>query len=147
MSKYKIKLNLEDDKNEINKLKFELKAIERELNNTSNQQNRLYELLERGIYSENIFLERYDILSNKINHLKEELTKINIQINAIKETTFIKKRLIPTLQTTLENYYKSDNAKEKNILLKTVLDKVVYIKEKNQKNDDFIIELYPKLPK
>ena len=128
-------------------MKFELKAIERELNNTSNQQNRLYELLERGIYSENIFLERYDILSNKINHLKEELTKINIQIKSIKETTFIKKRLIPTLQTTLENYYKSDNAKEKNILLKTVLDKVVYTKEKNQKNDNFSIELYPKLPK
>ena len=147
LSKYKIKINLEDDKTEINKLKFELKAIERELNNTSNQQNRLHDLLERGIYSENIFLERYDILSNKINHLKEELTKINIQIKSIKETTFIKKRLIPTLQTTLENYYKSDNAKEKNILLKTVLDKVVYIKEKNQKNDDFIIELYPKLPK
>ena len=128
-------------------MKFELKAIERELNNTSNQQNRLYELLERGIYSENIFLERYDILSNKINHLKEELTRINIQINSITETILIKKRLIPTLQTTLENYYKSDNAKEKNILLKTVLDKVVYTKEKNQKNDDFIIELYPKLPK
>lgn len=147
LNEYKIKVSLEDDRTEIDKLKFESKAIKRELKNTENQQNKLYDFLERGIYSEEIFLERSVLLSNKIKSLKEELSRVNIEIISSKENTIAKKQLIPTLETTLENYYKSDNAKEKNILLKTVLDKVVYTKEKNQKNDNFSIELYPKLPK
>jgi len=40
----------------------------------------------------------------------------------------------------------TDDPAEKNALLKDILEKAVYRKEKTQRGDDFTLVLYPKLP-
>ena len=63
-----------------------------------------------------------------------------------------KELMIPKLENVLDVYYQLESAEDRNNLLKTVVEKVTYLKEKPalKKTDDpmnFKIRIYPKLPK
>ena len=49
------------------------------------------------------------------------------------------------IQNVIRLYERSKDPAKKNALLKSILVKVEYRKEKHQRNDDFNIELFPKL--
>ncbi|MNW65909.1 hypothetical protein D3C74_443350 [compost metagenome] len=53
--------------------------------------------------------------------------------------------IIPMIQNVIRLYERSKDPAKKNALLKSILVKVEYRKEKHQRNDDFNIELFPKL--
>lgn len=60
--------------------------------------------------------------------------------------------MVPKLENVIDIYYKLETPEEKNNLLKTVVEKVTYLKDKPalKKTDDpkdFKIRIYPKLPK
>ena len=63
-----------------------------------------------------------------------------------------KDTIIPKLENVIELYHKLKYAEDKNILLKSILAKVTYLKtEKAIKKDsdptNFEIHIYPKIPK
>ena len=147
LNKYKVKIELKDDTSDIDKLKFEVKKLQRELNETEKQKSKLFDFLERGIYDDNTFLERSTILSSRIDDLKNRIAECNLSIITYKDNLQAKKQIIPTLEKVLQNYSNSNDAKEQNLLLKSVLDKVLYEKAKDAKKDEFNLEVHPKLPK
>ena len=60
--------------------------------------------------------------------------------------------MIPKLKNVIDLYYKLEIAEDKNILLKSIIDKVTYLKtEKAIKNDsdstNFELHIYHKMPK
>ena len=60
--------------------------------------------------------------------------------------------MIPKLKNVIDLYNKLDNAKDKNILLKSIIAKVTYLKtEKAIKKDsdptNFELHIYPKISK
>ena len=57
------------------------------------------------------------------------------------------KDIIPRIEHILEIYPELTNPAEKNNLLKTVLEYATYKNEQYQKDDDFTLTLYPRLPK
>lgn len=123
-----------------------LKNLQKEKNKLNFQLDNLYNLLEEGLYSKEIFKKRQIFLKNKLTEIEDNIKNISLNIEELK----IKKNdlKIPKLKN-LEDVYNSNNATLKNNLLKEVLEKVVYKKEKNCRwnNDktDFELVVYPKI--
>jgi len=151
---YKIKTNLEEDNNK--KQDVEEKVIEEAINKLSNelktlekQSNNLYDLLEQGIYTTDIFLERSKIIANKIESTKKDKKQLEENLKEFYNREKNRKVIIPKVEKVLDLYYTLDEPAEKNSLLKEVLNKVVYTKEKggrwSGKEDSFKLQIFPKI--
>jgi DNA invertase Pin-like site-specific DNA recombinase len=121
-------------------------ALQKELEQLEIQKSKLFDLLERGIYTEEIFLERSNNIANRINETHTAIEKIEREIEFEREKLKAKQDIIPRVEHVLDLYDKTDDPKKKNALLKSVLEKAVYKKEKWQCRDDFELILYPKVP-
>ena len=129
-----------------------LKQMENNLKKEQQRLTRIYETFEDGIYDADEFKERLSVckvnileLENKIKPLKES---IRIQEAKIEQN----KNIVPKIENVIDIYDKLETEEEKNTLLKTILEKVTYIKtEKALKKTDeptnFEIHIYPKIPK
>jgi DNA invertase Pin-like site-specific DNA recombinase len=129
---------------EILSLAQNLDSLEKELRNLNKQKLTLHDLLEQGVYDINTFIERSNYISDKV----EYINKCSISTNQALEAERNKKtnsQYLDELKSVIDLYYKTDDANRKNLLLKKVLAKVVYYKHKVNKNDEFKIELFPKL--
>ncbi|MEG2869433.1 MAG: recombinase family protein, partial [Terrisporobacter sp.] len=140
---YKIKIEPAEDLDKMDSLNFELKKLEKELKENENQKNKLFDLLERGIYDEETFLERSLFITSRIKNIKNEIDKVNFEITSFNKNIIAKQNIIPDLESVLEHYY-SSSPKEQNMLLKSVIDKVLYEKSQDCVRDDFDLEIYPK---
>ncbi|MDD3839955.1 MAG: recombinase family protein [Clostridia bacterium] len=124
----------------LNKLNNKLKQLEK-------QKNNLHDLLERGVYDIDTYLERSQILAKRIDDTNHNIKNADQDLISARERLNAKKNIIPQVEKVLELYPKTQSPAKKNKLLKSVLDYAVYEKEKNQRNDEFTLVLYPKLPK
>lgn len=123
-----------------------LQNLQRELKELDLQKDRLHELLERQIYDEETYLERSKKLSERIAEAKTGLSEAeNILVYEIKREE-AQKDIIPKVEQILGSYDSITDPAVKNRMLKTVLEYAIYKKEKHQQGDDFVLELYPKLP-
>ncbi|WP_003545741.1 recombinase family protein [Desulfotomaculum nigrificans] len=123
-----------------------LHRLEKELNDLYKQKDNLHNLLEKGVYSIDTFLERSNILAERIDDTKKAIHDAEKALAEEVQRNKVKKDIIPTVENVLELYYKTQDPAKKNNLLKSVLDYAVYRKEKHQRDDDFTLVLYPKLP-
>lgn len=129
-----------------------LKESEKQLDNLRNQLERIYDAYENGIYDTTAFLTRQKMTQNKIYETEHSIANLNDEIK--KEREFIDKQeqLIPKAKKLLDIYKKTDDVQLKNDLLKSIFEKVVYTKNanghyKNQRQDDFELALFPRIPK
>jgi site-specific DNA recombinase len=111
------------------KLENEIEVLKKQLNNA-------HDFLEQGIYDTQTFVERSKIVADKIKaaeqqhkELKKELKKPKLEYEKI--------------PAAVSNYYDL-NIEEKNQVLKSILDKVVYRKEIKLIPDAFTLDVYPK---
>jgi DNA invertase Pin-like site-specific DNA recombinase len=127
-------------------LKAAIKQKEKEINDLHQQLDKTYTLLEQGVYTTEVFLER----NHKINARRtEEENNLDILYGELKNMVTIdnKKEAIPSIQQVIEGYRKLKESESKNKMLREVLEKVEYIKEPNHKSPDhFKLTLYPRLP-
>lgn len=138
----------ENKKNNLVNIKQKvLQNLEKELKELEKQKESLYDFLERGIYDVDTFLSRSQNITERLENCRKaiETTKQELEHSEAKQTA--QKEIIPRVEKVLKLYYKTDDPVLKNDLLKSVLEKVVYIKEKHQKGDDFTLKLYPIIPK
>ena len=147
---YKIKDNSCRDNNKI--IEQSISATQKKLEKENAKLDKIYEFLENGIYNKNEFLNRSKSIKNNIETLESKLEEYsflllkNIEIQNEKET------MIPKQKNVIDLYNKLDNAKDKNILLKSIIAKVTYLKtEKAIKKDsdptNFELHIYPKISK
>lgn len=120
--------------------------IKKELVYEKNKLDKLYTFLESGIYSSEEFLERSKVVKSKISELESLLKKE--EKNAVKPSVAQFFSLLKNVVDTYEN----STIKEKNELLKAVLEKVTYLKTKKalKLTDDpyeFELVLYPRIQK
>ncbi len=124
-----------------------LKRVDADTEKTQQQLANIYDLLEQGVYTTAVFLERSQALGAKISELKRERTQlVEEQKKALLRDDSIK-IIIPKIEHVLEVYHSLPDAAAKNAALKEVLKRVTYIKTVNgrwhNKPDDFEITLYP----
>ena len=125
----------------------QIKTIEASLSALQAQLNRIYDLFENGIYSNEEFLTRKDEVSQKIEAANAQLTLLKNQ-KTTREKSIA--QIIPQLETVLSLYNKSESALEKNQLLKMVISKVVYTKtvkcHRNQDPSQYLkLQIFPRI--
>ena len=137
------------ENNEGNSYKLQEKILEnlnKKQKELSEQQNKLYELLEKGIYSEALFLERQEKLNNERKLLDEAIK--NQKENMPAAVDYENK--IYSLKQALEMIQDdSISAKQKNQFLKNIIDRIEITTPLSQKEhrinmDDVSVTVYLK---
>ncbi|GIN88657.1 serine recombinase [Heyndrickxia sporothermodurans] len=123
------------------------KVIERknkELKELHIQKNNLHDFLEKGVYTIETFLERQNILLEKINNTESTIKQLQVEIEKEKMKHKNTYEYIPLVRKVLEAYHHTDDVEKRNRLLKSVLEKATYLRKKEWKEPDhFEIQLYP----
>lgn len=124
---------------ELQQLQETIQHIEKEITKTQKQLDNMYDFLEQGVYTVEVFSERSESVSKKLKLLKKSLIELNEKsenLNTDKLDIMIKK-----LEHVLTSYPESDT-NTKNYLLKTVMEKAVYYKESDWSPDQFELEIF-----
>lgn len=125
----------------------QLSVIENDLKIAVTQMAKTYDLLEQGIYTTEKFLERTNVLSEKIQLLQTRKKQLEIEIE--KEQTELEQRssYLPKIENIIDIYWSIPDSGIRNNLLKEVLDHVEYIKlsrfKRNQSEAGFTLKIYP----
>ncbi len=132
-------------KKEINKNNNLISIIDFELKKANNKLERCYDLLEDGTYTKDIFNTRIDKLKIEINNLENRKKEIS-NIDMIKKYEE-RKKAIPLLELAIDSYNKCDTIKQKNELLHSIIDKVIYEKTKGGRGyeDNFVLKITLKI--
>lgn len=155
LKEYKLKWDVNETAPKTNSL-MEMKQklfvkLEKEITTLEKQRDNLHDLLEQGIYDTQTFLKRSQDIGQRINQTNNEIKNIKEELKLEEMREESRHSIIPKVENLLEVYNQLQSPKAKNDLLKEVLEKVEYLKEKNGRwhnsPDDFEITLYPKLPK
>lgn len=126
-----------------------LDQIEKDIVKVQKQLNTAYDMLEQGIYSPETFLERSNMLKNRSVELQSAKVKAEQDIADVLQFEQAQHDLIPKIERIVEAYGTLTDPQEKNEMLKQVIYKIVYNKDKSGRWGDpnnFSLELYPKLP-
>lgn len=127
-----------------------LDALKKEKAATSAQLDKLYDLLERGLYSEELFTARHIALKQRLAALDEQMAEAHRQA----KTQYVPiAQLYDEIKTLLDVYDRS-SAGQKNRMLKSCISKIVY--HKSQRGNiingrivadacQFELEVYPRL--
>lgn len=137
----KIELKQTEHSKDIAPFEDALAAIERELSAANRQKARLHELLELGEYDLPTYRERMAVVKKKLSDLetKREDTKRQLE----HEKNFDPAVQAEKIRNVLSAYHSSDPA-TKNALLHSVIDHIVYQKEKKTKPSDFQLVFHMK---
>lgn len=145
---YKIKLLNNDNSDVELLLKLNFESIENnreEIKKLQSQLNKTYDLLEQNIYTNDIFIERSNLLKKQIKEINNIITKLEVERKQIIATKNNKEVLIPKIEKVIDSYYETNDIKMKNELLKSILEKVEYTKITPKDKDDFKLKLFPKI--
>ena len=149
LADYKVKLSKlpAAERKSINAAQGEVTQLEQTLSGLEKQRNNLYDLLEKGVYSTELFTERSKILSDKIMEAQTTLEAARRRAasgQALEKNRF---EIIPRVEYVLDTYPELTDVSAKNALLKEVLDKVIYSKTKGGRwsEDDMQVYIFPKI--
>lgn len=105
-----------------------------ELKKQINKKEHIYDLFEEGIYNKDMFFERNTKVTASIDELNIQISNLQSDITQLQNINNEKENYIPNLKSVLENYKKSTDTKQKNYLLKSVIDKIYYLKTEKRKS-------------
>lgn len=138
LSKHKRAL---DNGSEIELKETAVKSLIKESEELVRQRGRLHDFLERGIYDEETYLERSQSLATRMEETRLAIERAEKELENEKQRKNAQHNIIPTIQSTIEMYGRTEDPAKKNALLKSILTSVEYRKERHQRNDDFKIQL------
>lgn len=147
VAEYSANLNIKDKKIDLSYYEKKVERAEENLNRLHKQNSNLHDLLEQGVYTVDNFLKRSNELSERIKEAKDKLNRAKEELLQQKQIEEAKTNIIPAVKNVISGYEQTDDIQIKNKLLKTVLEKAEYRKEKWQQDDDFEIIIYPKIGK
>lgn len=105
-------------------LNNEINLIIKEIDKKEAMIERCCEMLEEGIYSKEKYLSR-------VNILEKDLSALKVNLESLKATNFDEsdriKSAVPILSKVLDEYWSLDPT-QKNMLLKSIIEKIEYIK-------------------
>lgn len=116
------------------------------------QLNTVHDLLEKGVYTADQFLERSKLIAGKLEEYRVLQKTLYLEYDKEKVRSVENISSLPRTEHILSIYRSLHSPQTKNDMLKEFLEKVVYIKERSARYkgvdpDDFTITLYPILPK
>ena len=129
-----------------------MEALKKEIEELKQQLEKTYDLLEKGLYSEDIFIQRNKKISTAIKEKETRLEDFNQTLNTILNYEKQRTVWIPETMALIDSYSTSDSPELRNTLLRQLVEKVTYLKtEKNHRgtvdNRNFQLKITPKLPR
>ena len=147
------KLNLEETtlnpaETKIREEQKRITVIKKEIDKVKAQIAKTYELLEREIYTVDVFLERNQALKKQQEQLHSQIAVAEAEIKEQQHISYIS---VNKAEMLLNSYSEHDTAEDRNQILKILLSNVTYNKDfpnhrGNLENLNFDIEIFPKLP-
>ena len=154
LENYKINYEIRDNSNTENNKVIEQSILttKKELEKENTKLNKIYDFLENGIYNKDEFINRSKSIKDNIKSLENKLGDYIELSNKNNEIQHHKKMIIPKLENVMNLYYMLESAEDKNILLKSIIAKVTYLKtekaiKKNSDPTNFELHIYPKIPR
>ena len=102
------------------------------------RRTRLYDLLEDGTYTREVFAQRMEVLDSDAARVSDAIASAEAEIRAA--TSRSQERQLQQLRTVLQLYRGSDVAARKS-LLHSVISDILYTKAKKSKPADFAIDI------
>lgn len=125
----------------------EIAQLTQTLATLNKQMDNLYDLVEQGVYTTDMFLLRSKALSKKLSDTKSALDAATARQAASHKTQKYRHEIIPKVEYVLDAYPALTSPAEKNTLLKSILDKVIYTKTQGGRygSSDLSVLIFPKL--
>lgn len=123
----------EEVKKEITNNNELIEIIDHEIDKVKIQLERACELVETGAYTQDLFIKRKKVLDEQLESLFNQKVELSKNNNKEKE---LKTRIkaVPIIEDVLTKYSDNLTAEEKNELLSTIIDKIIYTKDKGGRN-------------
>ena len=136
---------------EIDLLQKAIKKSDDNLKNLEIQMEKIYNLLEQGVYTTDTFLERSRVITERIAVAKQDRQKLLFKLNQETVRNESQKVIIPKVEHILKLYRETNSPAVKNELLREIINKAVYNKTtKAHRNRpsfyDFELNLFPRIP-
>lgn len=126
-----------------------LKKLETDIGKLELQQSNLHDLLEQGVYDTDTFLSRNRNISERLNQALTDRDALQRSLDEDEQRRQSRIQIVPKVEHLLDVYDTLPSPASKNEMLKEVIDRIVYVKEvenRRKHEDAFTIDLYPKLP-
>ena len=124
--------------------------VRAELDTLRQQEKRAYDLVEQGVYTTEVFLERSREIASRRTDAELRLSGLSADLEAADKLRAAREEIIPRFEDVLTTYPLAQTPAEKNALLRSVLDHVVYTKTTRTRwapsGSDMELQLYPLLP-
>ena len=124
-----------------------LEAAQRERDILVSQKGRLYDLLEQGVYTIDVFTQRQFELATRISTAEHTIQEAEQQLETERQIANLRLSIIPRVEHLLDVYHELETPLEKNEMLKTCLERVEYRKTVGGRYEksDMELRLYPKI--
>lgn len=124
-------------------------ALTEALDKETKRQGRIMELLEQGVYSVSDYQIRIAASREAAENLKAQLVSAQGTVSTLSQYEQARVDLVPSVQDLLTRYYSLPTPREKNLLLKNVVEYIVVEKPTKGRGteQDFDLTVFPKLPR
>jgi site-specific DNA recombinase len=157
LSSYKEQLALKSEEleqsDESNSIKIKedmVKSTLKKLDELKAQQSSLDDLLEQKVYSVEKYLERAESLGKRLAEAKQAHRKAAEEFEAENKRNNAREVIVPRMEYVLATYRQAPTPADKNMLMKSVLEQVIYTKEKGGRwsgvVDQFKVQFGVKIP-
>ena len=138
-AKYLSTISTDSNKDSVKPL---IQNIDKKITTLNTQLTNTYDLLEQGLYTKDIFLQRQGTLTKEINKLQEERSALFTEEDERIKQENAKKFIIPKAQHLIDIYFELPSAEKKNKLLKELFSSIIYTKEKGGRWDKSAIDQF-----
>lgn len=117
------------------------------LDGLNQQKSRLFDLLEQGVYTNDVFVERSRVLAGRIADAEKQVAVLREHLAALNKAELTRKSIAPRIQNVLDLYDTLETPAEKNALLKMAIDHVIYSKTVGgrYRQNDLRLFVYPRI--
>ena len=133
---------------ELESIRRTISEHEKALETLSSQLNRAYDLVEQGVYTSDVFLARSRSIADKQEYHNEKIRSLEQELSDRELVASSRDEIAPKMRHVLDAYPLASSPEEKNALLKSVLEKVLYKKTQRDRwgGNGMQLELFPLLP-
>lgn len=129
LKSYQLKIARQESTGEDHaELERALASAEASLNKLNTQKGSLFDLLEQGVYTQEIFLDRSRLLAARISEAEKAVANLHQHLSSLNSAKQARRQLIPRIKSVIEVYDSLSAPADQNALLKSVLDHAVYSK-------------------
>ncbi|WP_445486456.1 recombinase family protein [Niallia sp. 03133] len=133
-------------KNDIKLKEKILLELQKEKETIQLQNNQIHDFLEQKVYDIKTFLERQQIIKDKINTMDTKIQEVENDLIKYKNSLHNQNTFIPKLKSVIQSYYLTDNVEKKNRLLKSIIKKATFLRKKDWKErDQFELKVHLKI--